>query len=315
MKIQEFICQHCQGTFQKNASRVRRALRLGRPTYCSVQCAGLAKVTATTAPCSHCGAPVTRPKNAENVSGKRFCSRGCSASARNCGRSLPDGVRSKISSSVRSYHDRLVPKPRSSCSICGKDYLFKPGRVSCSRVCHAILTTGRPPYSAPEVLDAIQRVYNDTGSVPGIRDNPPLFRAAQKFFGSWNSALFQVGITPNPKCFGRRNIRCIDGHRADSLSERLIDDWLHQRWIQHERSRPYPYGKYTCDFYLPATNTWVEYFGLVGTGSRYQETIERKQEIMQEFGMNLVCVYPNDIYPTRMLDFILSDSSILSLKR
>lgn len=123
-----------------------------------------------------------------------------------------------------------------------------------------------------------------------------LASSCRKYFGSWNKAMLAAGIVPNTQNLLRKRIRCTDGHLADSLSERILDDCLYKHGIQHERHKRYPEGKYTCDFYLPELNLWVEYFGLFGSKGIYNKVVGRKREMAKSYGLHLVEIFPTDIY-------------------
>lgn len=95
-------------------------------------------------------------------------------------------------------------------------------------------------------------------------------------------------------------------HKADSISEKLVDDWFYLQRIKHERSKRYPEGQYTCDFYLPDTDQWVEYLGLSGESKTYDATTLIKKDMAQRHGLCLVEVFPSMLYPTNTLHTVFN---------
>lgn len=72
------VCQSCQQSYQTNP-----AVRL---KYCSIQCAGKAKVRGEFANCAHCGTSFWRFASKPN---QTLCSKSCATSVRNLGPSNP----------------------------------------------------------------------------------------------------------------------------------------------------------------------------------------------------------------------------------
>ena len=95
-----------------------------------------------------------------------------------------------------------------------------------------------------------------------------------------------------------------DGHVCDSIAEMSIDDYLYERNIEHQRSVSYPEGTYTADFKIG--NYLIEYFGLTGEHKRYDELRKIKQQLVRKYELNLIEIYPRDLYPENKLESILS---------
>jgi len=131
--------------------------------------------------------------------------------------------------------------------------------------------------------------------------------AAARFFGSWNKTMKSLGIPPNTKWLVRGRIPCKDGHIADSISEKIVDDWLFKHDIDHDRRKQYPEGRYNCDFFLTGSNIWVEYFGLLGDHKDYDATVEIKREMAKRFGFTLLEIVSSDLYPENKLANIFRD--------
>ena len=60
----------------------------------------------------------------------------------------------------------------------------------------------------------------------------------------------------------------------------------------------------TADFVL-GKNTILEFFGLAGVQKQYDVLVERKRRISKERGIQLIEVYPKDLFPkNRLADII-----------
>jgi len=95
-----------------------------------------------------------------------------------------------------------------------------------------------------------------------------------------------------------------DGHRCDSLSEKIIDDWLYARRIKHKINYPYPgNGGFTADFKVG--EYWIEYFGLSGQLKKYDELKGIKSTLAKLHKLNFIEIYPRDLFPKNNLDTIL----------
>ncbi|MFA6234306.1 MAG: hypothetical protein WC824_09020 [Bacteroidota bacterium] len=156
---------------------------------------------------------------------------------------------------------------------------------------------GSLPLTKEEVLTQIHLLVDLLGHTPTCdRTSSRISGAANRFFGSWNTAMKEAGLEPNLQWSCRKHLNCRDGHFAESASEVLLDNWFHAQGISHERSKPYPEGHYTCDFYLPDSDLWVEYFGICGCPG-YEETVEEKFRVASKHGIKLIGIRPEQIYP------------------
>jgi len=129
-----------------------------------------------------------------------------------------------------------------------------------------------------------------------------IYKPARKHFGAWNKAIEAAGYKPNPLLFAEKQV-AKDGHICDSIAERLIDDYLFEGGIIHERNVPYPEGTYTADFKVG--DQLVEYFGLAGEHKRYDELKNIKQKIAKGYKISLIEIYPKDLYTSGGLQKIL----------
>lgn len=129
-------------------------------------------------------------------------------------------------------------------------------------------------------------------------------KSARVRFGSWNNAIKAAGFKPNPVMFARRH-KANDGHICDSFAEKIIDDWLYARKINHKRSIPYPTNLgLRVDFIVG--DYWIEFFGLHGQHKRYDELKKEKLKLVKEYNLKFIEIYPKDLFPNNKLDKVLN---------
>lgn len=95
-----------------------------------------------------------------------------------------------------------------------------------------------------------------------------------------------------------------DGHEVKSNGELIIDNTLFSMGIDHIREKKILDTNLKCDWYIPESRLYIEYWGLVGKGF-YDRKKERKLELYNNNGLNLLSIYPNDL---RKLDKILIEN-------
>lgn len=129
----------------------------------------------------------------------------------------------------------------------------------------------------------------------------PSYKTYKETFGSWLKALISANILEDGKQPSAFGIRCVanDGHECLSLSEKVIDDWLSEHNIPHEKEPFYPYhvflnpsGRMRADWKVD--RHLIEYAGLMDE-PEYAAKMETKQEIASEFGLSLIVIEPEDI--------------------
>ena len=98
-----------------------------------------------------------------------------------------------------------------------------------------------------------------------------------------------------------RGYMCLakDGHVCNSYSEKLIDDWLSDHAIDHEKEPNYPVdelvnpkAKLRADWKIE--NILVEYFGMMGQ-KVYRNKAQKKIDLVEKSGLDLICLYPKDL--------------------
>lgn len=175
------------------------------------------------------------------------------------------------------------------CSYCGKE--FKSREKYCSKKCKDLAAI--VPGSG--LLDKIKKFVDKNGRIP-YKWEIGHYSAIRGRFGTWNNAIKAAGFQPNPVMFAKKYI-ANDGDKCDSLAEKIIDDWFYARKIKHRRNFPYPGNEgFTVDFKVG--DHWIEFFGLSGELKRYDELKERKLRLARKNKLNLIAIYPKDIFPS-----------------
>jgi hypothetical protein len=309
MKTITVTCSHCGRDFDKLLKHHKYSVKVGWKQYCGTKCRDAAKITSLKRTCASCGKEILvyQSNLLKSLSGRVFCGCSCSARFNNKIRGKrTEEEKNNIRKGLVSYHEKMGTTARTLfCVVCGSPYKDQFLRKSCSKRCGAILRTGRIPLSREEIMARILDLAGSLQRTPQRREfDSSLRSAAVHAFGTWNKAISACGLKTYPKPFSPKKVKCEDGHMASSISEAIVDNWLFAHGISHARNKVYPGTKMTCDFFLMDKNVWVEYFGLSGR-SDYDEGIEKKKKMSREMGMNLVEIYPKDLYPENRLAEIL----------
>ncbi len=159
-------------------------------------------------------------------------------------------------------------------------------------------------YTKEVLLNKITAFYGENGRIP-LKREFNMYREYQKRFGGWNQAIRAAGFDTNPELFAHK-FTARDGHRCDSFTERMIDDFLSDHGIKHERNWKYGTTKMTADFFI-RPNIIVEFFGLAGVQKKYDKIVLLKKDFSRRHGYKLVDLYPGDIFPQNKnsLDIVL----------
>jgi len=162
----------------------------------------------------------------------------------------------------------------------------------------------RRVYTKAKLIQKIRVFAGKHGRIPTKNEfvkirNPsyPNHTTFRDYFGSWNNAIKSAGYKPNEQWFISRDLFAKDGHKCNSTSEIIIDDWFFENRIPHTREYLYPEGRYRCDFVVD--NIFIEFFGLFNAFDiypNYREIIKRKKEICKKFNIPLIELYEKDIY-------------------
>lgn len=269
----------CGKEVERSKGRINEANKFGWETYCSQRCQNIAKDLRIEVKCyrDDCGVLVKRRRDQFRKFGVVFCSSRCAALVNN-----------------KKYpRERGVTK---ICAHCSK--LFKSRKKYCSKSCK-----DKAAIIPKELL--IKRIKDfvlQENRIP-FKNELGYYHAIRARFGSWNEAIKIAGFEPNPVMFAHRHI-AKDGHQCDSLAEKIIDDWLFARKIEHKRRVSYP-GDYrlTADFMIG--DYWIEFFGLFGEHKRYDQLRKLKLKLAKIYNLKLLEIYPQDLFPKNNLAKVL----------
>ncbi|MDP1706593.1 MAG: hypothetical protein Q8L36_02120 [bacterium] len=191
---------------------------------------------------------------------------------------------------------------RKNSKVITEDYRKRLSEIAKNRLVSRI-----ERYTEDFLLEKIRKFNKEFGRMP-LKREFNMYREYKRKFGSWNSAIRKVGLVPNPELFAHKFIAA-DGHKCDSFSEKIIDDWLHHRKISHERSVLYPGTKMKADFSL-GSGVILEFFGLAGVQKQYDLIVEKKRKICREQGRRLIEIYPNDLFPQNQIGNLLEEAEV-----
>lgn len=152
-----------------------------------------------------------------------------------------------------------------------------------------------------KIIAEIRKFYKRERRIP-FKEEFPHYNASQERFGSWNKAIKAAGFEPNPVKFSKKYI-AKDGHICDSLSEKIIDDWLYLENIEHQRNVSYPNSRYTADFLI--NRKFVEFFGLTGEIKQYDKNMKLKEKLAKKYKIKLIKILPKDLSSINKLSEIL----------
>lgn len=122
-------------------------------------------------------------------------------------------------------------------------------------------------------------------------------------YGNWLSAVKATGyLGEHPLIKGKFGYRTLakDGHVCNSLAEKIIDDWLFDKSIPHEKEPSYPeeirsflHKNIRADWKIG--KYYIEYFGLQ-SNEDYAKKTDSKILACNLFEVKLIKLYPGDEY-------------------
>jgi len=299
MNLVKIKCAFCGKEYFREVGKVNEAKKFGWNQYCSKECQSKAKKKRIEKPCGNtsCNKIVSRPLSQfkKSKSGLVFCSRSCAAVANN----------------KKKLKGRAKIKPKLEiCANCGKPFRKSIGNKKyCSIECRREAEW----YSSEKLLEIIKNTVQKLGRVPTRREMIKIDSACRRVFGSWNNAIIAAGFQPN-RSHNQRMYKCAkikakDGHLCNSISESLIDNWLAENNIFHEKDAPYPETNHKADWviFTEGKKIFIEYFGLANDSPRYDRIIRKKKELARKYNLTLIEIYPKDIYPLEYLSDRLRD--------
>lgn len=132
----------------------------------------------------------------------------------------------------------------------------------------------------------------------------PSTKAYKKNWGSFTNCIISLGLEPVccqvKNAFSRR-VLSNDKHMCFSQEECMVDNYLYERQINHEKEVYYPFSKKyncnkkkRCDFLITTSTgvlVYIEYAGLINK-EKYSRKMKEKIELCKELDINLIVVYP-----------------------
>ena len=169
----------------------------------------------------------------------------------------------------------------------------------CSQKCKDMVNQKIREGYKPEIIGLIQNFMSKNHRPPFKREFVLAYRKAVIAFGNWGNAVRAAGFEPNPVRFSKHFV-ANDGHPCDSLSEKIIDDWLFARKIPHEVKVKYPWNNgMSADFKVG--KYWIELFGLTGQLKSYDRLMKIKLEKINEYKLSLISIYLGDLFSSNRL--------------
>lgn len=279
-------CYFCHKQFLTKRAYFVFNKEVGYHSFCSKKCHYKSKLRGRILTCDNpsCNKRFYRAPN--NILPNNYCSKSCAAIVNN--QKYP-----KYPPRYCTYREckNLVKRDSPYCSLeCGKLSKFK--------------------YTKKEIVDIIKKHHQNTNRVPSKRELSEISHKAIHLFGSWNNAITIANLNPNrshdSRMYKRLCGKAIDGHKCDSVSEILIDNWLHKNKIKHLRNVRYPNTHYLADWAVAENKTFIEYFGLASDSPRYDRAIKEKIKLCRKNKIKLIGIYPKDLYPNNQLGKVLS---------
>lgn len=284
-ELKESFCAMCKNPVYRSLGRSHENMKFGWKTYCSRECECRYKQKRQKLACESCGKLFER--NSSAISSHNYCSQSCAAILNN--KKRPERNAKKI-----------------KCLVCEK--LFKRWVTGNKKYCSMKCRIEAKRYESEDLLGIIRNTAQKLKRAPTRRELKNINDACRKIFGSWNKAILAAGFIPNrshdDRMYKRAHAKALDGHLCDSVSELLIDNWLHQNNILHERNAYYPNTRHRADWEITGEKQkiFAEYFGLANDSPRYDRTIKEKRGLCRQNNIFLIDIYPKDIFPINFLD-------------
>jgi len=283
--MEEVTCSYCRKVYLRPSNRINEAIKFGWKQYCSPECHSKEKNSKILLKCSNprCRKTYLRKKSEIPTSNKTFCSNSCVA--------------------IINNKTRDLNKPKNYCVNTNCDKEISRKNKYCSVKCQWIVNSVSDEEYKEIIIEKIKEFYKTNGRIPFKQEMWGIYNAVRKIFGTWNNAVIAAGFKPNPVKFANKYI-AEDGHKCDSMAEKIIDDWLFIKKIKHKTKVPYKHHRMTADFKI--NDIYVEFFGLQGKIESYDKLIKEKEEHYKEKNLKVIKIYPNDLFPKNKLNQIFA---------
>lgn len=284
MNLIKVKCVFCGKEFLRGKGQFNEAKKFGWKQYCSQRCLSNDRTKKQILFCENCGKSFERTPH--EISPHNYCSQSCAAIVNN--------------KKCLKGHAKIKPKLK-ICVTCGKSFRKSTGNLKyCSIGCRR--------NTPQQLIDIIKRAVRELKRIPAKRELMEIDSSCVRTFGSWNNAIIAAGFQPNrshsQRMYKRTKTRALDGHLCDSISEALIDNWLTENNISHERDVSYPETNHKADWavFLGNRKIFIEYFGLANDSPRYDRAIKKKKVLCRKHKLTLIEIYSQDLYPQKDLN-------------
>lgn len=278
MSSLSITCSFCKKVFLREKKQNTENRKLYKASYCSLKCLAISKRKRLTVICNNAKCAKVFEKRRKEITHNNYCSRSCAASVNNA--KFPKN-----------------PGLKKQCIVCSM--VFTSREKYCSFQCKSRGLM----LSKEEIIDKIKDFYSMHCRLP-FKHEFLHAKSARKRFGSWNNAIKAAGFPPNPVMFSIK-YTAKDGHVCDSLSEKIIDDWLYRKGLTHSRNIAYPEKpNLTVDFVV--NEIWIEFFGLYGQHQHYDLLHNEKIALAKKYNIKLIKLYPKHLFPTNTLNELLT---------
>lgn len=160
-------------------------------------------------------------------------------------------------------------------------------------------------YDKNLILEQLKNKANEIGRTPlGYELNSlglPSEKTFDRLFGTYRKAVTRVNLPINAKLYGNCEVKyATNGEPCFSTSELVITEYLISHGLSYIKE-PY-YKDYINDercgikrFDWKVGNYFIEYFGMCGIPS-YDKKTKEKIKICQDNNINLIEIYPDDMF-------------------
>ena len=198
--------------------------------------------------------------------------------------------------------------------MCRKEFKNRDSEY-CSTKCGYLSTSnyrsGKFKYTKEQIISVIEDFNQHHKRAPAKREVLKIVSCATRRFGSWTATIQAAGLAPNRshdyRMYKRSKTKARDGHLCDSISEAIIDNWLHKNKIFHSRNIRYPNTNHLADWAIGNGKIFIEYFGLAKDSPRYDRSIKEKVILCRKNNIKLISIYTENLYPTNNLNKLLAE--------
>lgn len=283
-QLKKVFCANCKKPIYRSNGRINESIKFKWNFYCSKKCKSQYKSKKKLLICESCSKSFTRRRT--KISPHNYCSCSCAAQVNN-----------------KKYPKRQAKLK--TCIKCKGKFKKSTGNLKyCSMKCKREAEQKSPQ----ELIKIIRKTADKLKRVPAKRELKEITDTCRRTFGSWNNAIIAAGLKPNrshnQRMYKCTNIKAIDGHLCDSVSEAIIDNWLTKNKIPHKINTPYPTTNHKADWLIniKKQKVFVEYFGLAKDSPRYDRCVRKKKKLCKKHKLKLIEIYPQDIYSKKSLD-------------